>query len=71
MNEKIIRITVLPTQIRAMTTKDNNGDYNIYINSSMAFESQQKAYDHEIEHIKNGDYDHVVDIGIREFYLHN
>jgi len=38
---------------------DENGDYNIYVNSNLTAEMQVKACQHEFSHIDNGDYDHI------------
>jgi len=70
MKDRIVRLVSLPSQIRAMTSEDSNGDYNIYINGNLALEAQQKAYEHELKHIDNGDYEKVVDINTSECRIH-
>ena len=39
-----------------MTVKDSEGDYNIYINARLGSEDRVRAFRHEIQHIKNGDF---------------
>lgn len=52
MNDIIVRIRDFPCGINGVTVTDNNGDYNIYINAKLSAAEQQRAYKHEIEHIK-------------------
>lgn len=52
MNDIIVRVTDLPCSVRGMTSPDANGDYNIYLNARLNFETQQKTYNHELKHIK-------------------
>ena len=52
MNEIICRYIEFPSKVNAVTVVDDNGDYNIYINSSLSYLERQKTFKHEIEHIK-------------------
>ncbi len=54
MDSLIIRILELPPEIKGLTLKDENGDYNIYLNSCISDDARVKAYLHELEHIKKG-----------------
>lgn len=54
---EIVRLIDLPGQIRGFTVEDSEGDYNIYLNARLNRAMQLRAYDHEIGHIKNGDFD--------------
>ncbi len=56
MENIIIRTIPLPVTVRAFTVADESGDYNIYINSLLSFEQQQKSFKHEAGHIDNGDF---------------
>ena len=56
MENIIIRTIPLPTAVRAFTVADESGDYNVYINSHLSFEQQQKSLAHEATHIENGDF---------------
>lgn len=57
MNENIIvRYIPLPSTVRAFTLPDAQGDFNVYINSSLSFEQQRKSFDHEMCHIENDDF---------------
>lgn len=55
--EKIItRIVDLPLSIRGYTSLDAEGNYNIYINAKLSREMQEKAYKHELTHIRRDDF---------------
>lgn len=56
MENIIIRTIPLPSSVRAFTVADESGDYNVYINSQLSFEQQQKSFRHETVHIENGDF---------------
>lgn len=56
MDAVIPRIIDLPVTIKGMTVKDSEGDYNIYLNARLGAEDRVKAFRHELEHIKNGDF---------------
>ncbi len=52
-----IRKIPLPCGVRAFTVPDEQGDYNIYLNSNLTFEQQKKSLEHETSHIKRGDFE--------------
>lgn len=54
MDSIIIRIIDMPLSLRGATVKDENGDYNMYLNARLSDEERVKAYRHEIEHIRQG-----------------
>lgn len=56
MNDFIVRLVPLPSSIRGFTIPDENGDYNIYLNDQLFGDELNDAYDHEVEHIENGDF---------------
>lgn len=51
VNDVFIRITQLPSRVKAMTVLDENADFNIYLNSSLSRDEMQKACSHEMQHI--------------------
>lgn len=55
MNDIFVRLRDMPGKIKGLTILDNEGDYNIYINSRLSFESQCEAYHHELAHIERDD----------------
>jgi hypothetical protein len=54
MDSVIIRILDLPPKIHGATVKDENGDYNMYLNARDSEERRVRAYWHEIDHIRLG-----------------
>lgn len=48
----------LPVRIRGITVMNSDDSFTIFINARLSSEMQLQAYDHEIEHINNKDYDH-------------
>lgn len=51
MEKIIIRMLELPGKVRGITVLDENCDYNVYINSTLATGVQLKAVEHELSHI--------------------
>ena len=56
----IVRYVDLPIPIKGVTIMDHDGFYNIYINSQLSFEEQEKAIRHELEHINRADFDNAL-----------
>ena len=54
MDDYIIRIVELPPHVGGLTIVDENGDYNIYLNSRLSDQGLCDAYDHEVRHIESG-----------------
>ena len=53
MNEIIVRFVAMPVTVKGMTVTDDNNDYNIYINSNIAYNEQQTAFEHEMHHVEH------------------
>lgn len=51
MDEIFVRITNFPYKIAGTTIPDENGDYNVYINSQISHDMQCKTLKHELSHI--------------------
>ncbi|MDD3429312.1 MAG: hypothetical protein PHG02_04835 [Oscillospiraceae bacterium] len=58
MNCIFIRGACLPSRVRGVTVKDCDDDYNVYINQRLSPDTQRKAAQHEIRHIRM---DHFYD----------
>ena len=56
--DNYIRFIELPEHINGVTLPNEDGSFDIYINSRLCFERQQEAIKHELEHIKK---DHFYD----------
>lgn len=51
-----IRYVDMDTTIPGMTVEDDEGFYNIYINSRISCEEQEKTILHELSHIFDNDF---------------
>lgn len=51
----VIRMMSLPGDIHAAVTFDNDGRANIYVNTDMSPEAQQRALAHEMRHVARDD----------------
>lgn len=60
----------LPTGVRALTVKNSDDSFTILINAGLSAEAQCRAYDHEMDHINNHDYDQMYDVGDIERIRH-
>ncbi len=57
----------MPLHVKGLTVKDENGDYNIYLNSDIPDEKRVNAFRHELEHIKHGHFYSYSDVVSLEF----
>ena len=72
MGMEIIQVFLVDLgPIKGMTIKNNDDSYTILINARLSAEMQTETYDHEIEHINNGDYDQMYDVGELERIRHS
>lgn len=60
----------MPGTIRAYTLACVDGSYTIVLNSRLCYEALQRAYIHEMAHIRLGDYELRSDVGILEYQRH-
>lgn len=58
----IVRLLDLPCSVKAVTALDEDGCANIYINSKLSREEQQKAARHELAHVSRDDFRNDTDI---------
>lgn len=56
MNDVFVWYIRLPDTIRGVTTEDENGDYNIYINAALSSDQQKLTLKHEMAHIRRNDF---------------
>lgn len=52
MDAIITRVIDMPLGVKGVTVKDENDDYNIYLNSRYSPDVQAEAFRHEIDHIR-------------------
>lgn len=57
--EYIIILKDLPCTIKALTIKNDDETYTIFVNSRLNYEQQHKSFQHELQHIQNCDFEKV------------
>lgn len=65
LGDIFIRGIELPLTVKGVTVLDCDGNFNVYINILLSYETQRNATKHEIKHIKK---DHFYDY---EPVIHN
>jgi len=63
----------MPCSIHAVTAyciDDGQAYFSVFVNSQLDVESQDKAIDHELIHISDGDFDKMTPIGDLESLRH-
>ena len=71
MEETIFTYYVdLPTTIRSFVVSNNDTNFTIILNAKLGREQQLKAYLHEMDHIRNGDYDKKCSVNLIETAAH-
>jgi hypothetical protein len=60
----------MPGTISAYSVANPDLSYTIVLNSRLNHERQMQAYIHEMNHIKNGDYDRKCHADLIECYAH-
>ncbi len=51
-NYIFLRLLPLPTAVRAVTLPNDDGTFDIYINANLPQELQDRALEHELNHIR-------------------
>ena len=65
-NYIFVRMIALPEAVRAVTIPNNDGTFDIYINSCLPEELQNRALKHELEHIQQDHFYNEDPVGINE-----
>lgn len=66
MDAVIIRVIDLPPGVKGMTVKDEEGDYNIYLNGRLSNDQRVEAFRHELDHIKFGHFYSNSPVSVKE-----
>ena len=69
-NEIFTYYANMPTTIHSFVISNNDMSFTIMINARISSEQQLRAYKHELNHIKNGDYDKSCSADLIELYAH-
>lgn len=70
MNDAFVRFLALPAAVKAYVVANSDMTYTIVLNSNLSREQNVRSYAHELEHIRNGDYDKKCNADLIEFYAH-
>jgi hypothetical protein len=62
MDNIFLRYISLPSTVKGLTVQDESGDYNIYINARLTYESNRQTLQHEIKHIASDDFSKDLNI---------
>lgn len=60
----------MPTTIRSFVVSNEDMSFTIIINAKIGRNQQIRAYKHEIDHIRNGDYDKQASADLIELFAH-
>lgn len=60
----------MPTSIRSYVVACQNNFFTVVLNSRLNAEQNLLSYQHELDHILNGDYDKKSDVDIIELNAH-
>lgn len=60
----------LPNTVGGYTIATNDDFFTIVLNQNLNFERNAETYFHELEHIKNGDFEKKCSADLIEFYAH-
>lgn len=71
MDAVILRIIDLPGRTKGFTAKDENDDYNVYINARLSLEERAKAARHELEHIRRNHFYGSASVAYKEQEVKN
>lgn len=70
MEDIIVRLADLPTTIASFVVVNADASYTIILNSRLSHERLILAYQHELRHLKNGDYDKQCTVDMIEIFAH-
>jgi Zn-dependent peptidase ImmA (M78 family) len=59
----------MPGRIKGFTSRNENGDYCIVINSRLDQTQQREAYEHELAHIRQDDFKHEFSVSDLEYQM--
>ena len=71
MDDTNVRFLALPCSVKAYVVANSDMSYTIVLNSNLSREQNVRSYAHELEHIRNGDYDKKCNADLIEFYTHD
>ena len=71
MDNIFIRYYDMPYTIHSYVMRNDDDSFTVIINSRLSNDMQDKAKEHELEHICNGDYDRKCSVNLIEIHAHS
>lgn len=71
MDDVFVLLSDMPTTIKSFVVANSDMSFTIMINARLCHEQQLMAYEHELKHITNGDYDKKCSADLIELAAHN
>jgi hypothetical protein len=70
MNDIAVAYEDMPCTIKAFTRHNSDDSYTIVLNERLTYEQHLISYQHELQHILNGDYDKDISADAIEAEAH-
>jgi hypothetical protein len=70
LEDIFVKLIDLPYTIRSYVVLNKDQSYTIVLNSKLSYEQNLISYQHEMEHIKNGDYEKKCSVDMIEIIAH-
>lgn len=70
IDDAYVKFLALPGTVKAYVVANSDMTYTIVLNSNLSREQNILSYAHELDHIRNGDYDKKCGVDLIEFYAH-
>lgn len=71
LEDIFVKLIELPYTIRSYVVMNKDNSYTIVLNSKLSHEQNLISYQHEIEHIRNGDYEKKCSVDWIEIIAHD
>ena len=70
LNDIFVSLVELPGTVRSFVIAHADQTYTVVLNSKLSQEQHLLSYQHEVDHIKNGDYDKKCGVDLIEISAH-
>ena len=70
MENIFVKCVELPTAVRSFVVANNDMTYTVILNSKLSREQNLLSYQHELDHILNGDYEKKCSADFIEITAH-
>ena len=64
-----VRYMKMPTGVKGFTIREDADTYDVYINPAYCYAQQVETYEHEMEHIRNGDFERNGEVNEMELMI--